>query len=183
MRKKLGLLITIALVGLVVVTTIILGVVKKDYSPSVQTNYQSVIITNTNDSNFNYAGGKLDEKESYNKIVELYNNSFKQSILASLFSGNLSNEITVTYSSGSVPSMSGYKIVWALNSEGEKIKLTNNLETEYVINKLTIGIEDSNSFKSVVIYANIKDSTVTHLKITTKANFEALYDYLEELSA
>lgn len=184
MIKKLGLLITIVLVSALVITTIILGTIKKDYSPSVQTNFQSVYITNTEDANFHFAGGNHDEKETFNKIVELYNNSFKQNLLASMFSGNLSNKITVTYASGSIStsSTSGYKMVWDLNNNGEKI--IDSAEREHVVNKLTVVIEKSSSFKLITIYANIKDSSVNaHLKITTKANFEALYDYLEKLSA
>lgn len=182
MKKKLGLIITIAVVSLIVVATIVLGVIKKDYSPSVQTNYQSVTVTNSSNSEFNITSGKLDEDEKFEKIVNHYDNAFKQSLLASLFSGNSSNDVTVVYSSGSIPSITGYKIVWTLNAEGEKIKLTNSTQTEYTVNKLTVGVEDGAGFKTITVYASVKDSNSNyHLKITTKANFEALYDYLEEL--
>lgn len=179
MKKKLVLLTTLILVGVIVVATVILGLVKKDYSPSVQTNFQSVTITNSGNSSFSRSFGRLDEGKEFDKIVEEYNNSFKQSMLASLFSGNSSNKITVEHSY-SIPSMSGYKMLWTLNQNGEEIMTTDTEKLEKV-NELIVGVEDSNSFKQVTIYARIQNSTNTYLKITTKANFEALFDLLEDL--
>lgn len=185
MKGKIGLIAAIALTLVLVATTVVLGVVQKDYAPSVQTNYQSVTITKAGDPSFNYTAGKLDDGEDFEKVVGLYNNSFKQSMLASIFSGNNSNKISVVYESGSVPQISsGYKMVWFLNSQGEKVNLTNNLQTEYLVNKLTVAVEDSNGFKTTTIYANIVDSGVNaHIRIATIANFEALYDYLETLNS
>ncbi|MGI5841914.1 MAG: hypothetical protein ACOX6H_01305 [Christensenellales bacterium] len=179
MRSKLGLIISLSLVGVLVITAIILGVVKVDYSPKFFDAPNSIMITDK-DSSAQYHTGRTSEgeqKENFVKLVSLYNGIYKQSVIASTFAGNAGNEVVVQYESGSVPSKSGYRVL--INYPTKAVKASNGIE--YQVEQLIFNLEDKAGMQEVTLYLNIKGSTTGYLTVKTLANTKMLYDFVSEL--
>lgn len=184
MKTKLGLILTLALVGIVVLGTILLGVLKVDYSPKMQMPVNSVQIIKADGGDFIVVNKTSEDKTIFDEVIKLYNNSFKQSILASIFSGNIANKAVVEYRSGSYASQLnnkvGHKLTLTLTQSGVDISETDT-DKEHKISEISIVIENKEGFNTVTVYGKIVDVTTSYVEIITKANVKALYDYITDL--
>lgn len=188
--KKLATIIALAVVGVLVVTTIVLSVAKKNYQPQLQNQPYLMVITNQEDKT--YQGGKgfsqQQPKENFEKVVKLFNDSFKQSILASMLNGNLSNKIEIEYKGTTLPAKNAYKVEFKYPStllmlNGKAFKLNEN-EPDIKFEYLIFYVEDGVGFAEFNMYAKVKidDSRDGYYQITTLANTKALYDFVNQLN-
>ncbi len=185
MKGKLGLIVTLAFIGIIALSTILLGVIKTDYSPSFNPTINSVKIK-LDQSNTEILATRTTtiekDKKLFNDVVKLYENSFKQSILAGLFSGNIKTQAIVDYKSGSYSSQlsgqSGHQIIFSLN--GATIKETAG-SNEHKISEIAFKVDDKEGFNTIIIYGRVEGSSTNHVEIITKANTKALYDFVSEL--
>jgi hypothetical protein len=184
MKGKIGLILTLALIGVVVVGTILLGVFKIDYSANMEMPVNSIQINKAANDDFIVVNKTSEDKTIFDEVIKFYNNSFKQSVLASVFSGNVGTKAIVEFRSGSYSSQlnntSGHKLVIALTQSGVSLKETDG-NKEYNISEIAMGVENKEGFNTVTIYGKIVGPTTSYVEIITKANVKSLYDYITEL--
>lgn len=190
MRQKIGLIALLSFVGVLVVTTVVLGVVKKDYMPEF-TNC-AIEITVTDESSQHYYAGvnaaySDSQKEALKQMNELFKNSYKQSVLASMLNGNLNNEVEIEYSA-TMPTQSGYRLMFeveesVLMQNGSAYHLNEDSE-DVVYTQIYFDVEEGAGFNPFNTYVKVQidESRVAYYKLTTLANTQTLYDYVAELN-
>src|SRR5690554_4297020 len=186
MKSKLSLIVTLALVGVVVFATITLGVLKVDYSPKFEQIINTVEIIKSEESDKIVVTKTSLDKTIYNQTINLYNSSFKQSILASFFSGNINTKPVIEAKSGNyktrLNSGTGHKLYLILPNNGVIIK-ESSANVEHKITELSLLVEEKEGFSTIKIYGKIVDRENSYLDITTKTNIKQLYDYIAGLES
>lgn len=192
MKSKLGVILTIAVVGVIVIGTILLGVIKVDYSPNYNPSYQAITVKHADDKGKTFTANSTssqENKETFNQFVKVYKNMFKQSVLASVFSGNSGNEVAVEYKAGSfsLSGKAGHEVALNLNKNGEEIATTETANKDkYTIDKVFFVVPNLEGFNAFTIYAQIKadtqGSTTGYIQITTIADTKPLYDFVSDMN-
>lgn len=128
------------------------------------------------------------KKENFEKFVKLFNNSFKQSVLASVINGNLANEVEIEYYGTSVPASSGYKVEFKfaetlLKKDGEAFKQASS-DPERKFTEVVFYAAEGSGYAPVNMFAKVQltSTTIGYYKITTLANTAAMYEFLTELN-
>lgn len=188
MKKKLGIIITVSVVGILVLSTIILSVVSKNYKPEFETTAIEIKVTNTDGDE--YFGGKAysnEQKENYEEFLSIFDSAFKQSILASMFSGKMNNQIEIDYTGTSEPTSSTYKVELRfvstlLKLDGQAYKLTSS-DTEKYFTSIIFFVDEVSGYNAFEIYAKVQidEDSIGYYKITTLANQYQMYNFLTEL--
>lgn len=188
--KKLGIIIALCVVGVLVVTTIVLSLINKNYAPELANSPTQMIITNTEGKHAWGGNGYPSEaqEENFNKVVQLFESSFKQSILASMLNGNLNNEVAIEYKGTAEPSQTGYKVEFRyastlLMQNGKAYKLNQN-DNEKYFTTVIFFVEEGAGFADFNLFAKVQiDETRTgYYQLTSLANTQALYTFLSELN-
>jgi len=190
MKRKLGIIIALSIVGVLIVTTILLSVFTKNYKPEFDNAPYQVTITNSGGSGFYHAGTAYPEiqKENFDKIVNLFDNSFKQSVLASMLNGNLGNEVEIEYHGSTVPTTSGYRVELKyaetlLKKDGVAFKqATSDPEREFT--EIIFYVVEGSGYAQINMYAKVEltSTTTGYYKISTLANTAAMFEFLSELN-
>lgn len=190
MKRKLGIIITLSVVGVLVLTTILLSVFSKNYKPEIDNAPYQITISNSGSSGFYYAGTAYPEaqKENFDKFVKLFDNAFKQSILASMLNGNLGNEVEIEYYGSSVATSSGYRVELKyastlLKKDGVAFKQASS-DQEREFTDLIFYITTGSGYAQINMYAKVQltSTTIGYYKISTLANTASLYEFLSELN-
>ena len=189
MAKKISAIVSLALVGILLIATIIMANVKVDYSINCATPTDvwvrhSSISTETN------------AEEEKTEIVKLINEASKEMSLSALFTGKLFNkaEIVTDSSTGqTVPKIEGYYVTYSYATPqvlkyGNKDYVTAE-NGKYYYKELVYAVTSAEGVKTVNVYVkpyyeadgttlNTSDKYTKYYKL--EANFEALYDYLAD---
>lgn len=190
MKRKLGIIITLSVVGVLVVTTILLSILNKNYKPEFDSTPYEVVISNETDSGFYYGGTAYSDiqKENFEKIVDLFNSSFKQSILASMLNGNLNAEVEIEYEGTTVPTASGYKVELKypetlLKKDGVAYQQATS-DPERQFTSIIFYVTEGSGYDTLSMYAKVQltSTTIGYYQIDSLANTSALYTFLSELN-
>ena len=193
MKKKIILGVSLGLVVAIVISVITLACVQKSYQPEFDLTPKKLIVLEEATDDYYEAGVSLStSQEQFEKIQELFEKSFKQSVLTSIFTGNISNDVKVN-SNGTgelgVPSFKegytitfDYKAQMCLKENGEKITKGTYSEENVLFQTVMVNIVETEGFEKISLYAleEIGGKTYRH-EITTIADTSELYDYLTEL--
>ena len=179
-------MISLSLAGILILTTILLAVFNKSYQPELSTTPNTISVANENGSGFYWTGVTYEgqDQENFEAIMQKFNASFEQSILASMLNGNLGAEITISYSS-TMPTKDGYRVTLfypetLLKLNGEAYKPSGS---EITFEELIVDIHDGFGYANVDLYAKVTLGTSTgYYKITTLANTQGLYQLLTEFN-
>lgn len=190
MKRKLGIIITLSVVGVLILATILLSVFNKNYKPEFDNTPYQVTITNANSSGFYNAGTAYTEnqRENFDKFVRLFDNSFKQSVFASMLNGNLGNEVEIEYHGTTVPTSSGYRVELKysetlLKKDGVAFKQASS-DPEREFTEIVFYVAEGNGYAQVNMYAKVQltSTTIGYYEISTLANTSEMYGFLSELN-
>lgn len=175
-KKKISQIVAYFALGIVAIAVLLCAIIKVDFKPEVNApayNVNSAISIEKVEGQ--ERGGLLTTEEEHNEFVKKYENSFKLTVLYSLFSGKIGSETKIAHvkSKGSAV---GYEVKF--NFVEEQTFVNNDEEIEY--SKIYFSVEKDKGLeeKTIWLYAGEDD----YYKITTIANFDGLANYIETLA-
>ena len=189
MKKKILIIVSLALVVALITTTIVLAVVKKSYKPEFNLDPQTVRIVRQNDNTEFESSESHSTKEKFENIVKLFDDGFKQNVLGSIFSGNSSKQIDIELVS-KLPSFEDgytftfdYKADMVLRKDGKDFVYGTNTDKQIKLQQVIFNITDTNGYNQIYLYAKeVVGSNIYYYEIATIANTSALYAYMSELT-
>ena len=183
--KKVSKILAYVLLGVIAVTVILCAIIKIDFKPEINVpSFASNGIT-IEKMDGDYAEDGLNNEQDYNKFIANYNNSFKLTILYSLFSGKIGSKLQRKHIA-SRPSFTGYKVTFVfdedqiLTEDGKEVPVADNSNEPIKYTKIIFSVEKSKGLeeKAIYLYAGEDD----YYKLTTIANFDKLAKFIAELS-
>lgn len=189
--KKISQIIAYSILGIVVLGLVLTAILKKDFSPNINVpaynNGTGDIFINSADDLKHEGLSSKDEKE-YDKFVKLYNDSFKLTILYSVFSGEISKKQEITNYGKTKPQLSSGLIVTFNYSQNQILR--SNGETYYeskssdevLYKQVFFAVENDKGLTTKKIYFYSENNS-SYYQLTTLANFDSLYDYISEFPA
>lgn len=186
--KKVLSIIALCLIGILAGTIIVFSCINKDFNLNLSNPDFIEIYVGTTDASQSYdKNGDSEHKAVYDKVLSLYNQSYKQKLMSSLFNGTLSEKTTISreykYNLSSMTS-SGTWIVF--NYEEEQTLKLNGKEykddytTNKTYNKVYIEVKDSDTMTTFTIYVKNKDADSSYYRYSVRARQADLYKYLNE---
>lgn len=183
--KKISQIIAYSLLGLVVLGLVLTAVLKKDFAPNLTVpgyNNGEGYITIDQRGVANYDGLASKDKDTYNKFVNIYKDSFKLTILYSLFSGEISRKQEIQSLEKKEPSLDSQIVVsffyqngQVLKSNGEVYYESVNSNTEIKYTKVFFAVSQNKGLTSHKIYFQANSN---YYSLTTLANFDELYNFI-----
>ncbi len=190
MAKRIGSIVSLSIIGILIVLTLIMVNVDKNY----------MISCNTPDYIYVQYGSNskvvLTDDDQISAVQNYISNASKENLLTSLFSGNLFSKANITTAatgsnSISIPSTSDYYVVYHYDT-AQVLKYSKNSVykdsdgNKYYYKELTFDVTSTDDMISVTIYitpstidGNDVNTTVYTKYYTIQANFADLYDYLD----
>lgn len=186
MKKKISLIIAYSVLGLVVVGLILCSIIKINFMPEmkvpVTTDIGKIQITTSSGTS---AVDSSNENINMNKFSETFSNSFKLTILYSVFSGKIGNEVQIKKQTTS-PTFSGYKVQFiyqesqTLKKGGKPVTVADNSNTEVTYNRAVFDVKEGKGLTNVNIYFYTNGES-NYYQLTTIANFDELYTFIKAL--
>ncbi len=187
--KKINQIIAYSLLGVVLLGLVLTAVLKKSFAPNlVVPAYANGGIT------IEEAGDvakydNLSDKDDYNAFVKDYEDSFKLTIMYSLFSGKISRSQEISSLGKDEPQITSGFVVSFVYGEGQVLKSNGkvyyesvNSNTETLYNKVFFAVEKDKGLVTQKIYFRSNDNKYFY-QLTTLANFDNLYKTISEMSA
>ncbi len=183
--KKISKIIAYTLLCLVVVGFGLMAIIKKDFSPNIKLPSYEISSIQIIQENPKKTDG-LGKKSDYDAFVNEYENSFKLTILYSLFSGEISREQKVEYLK-SKPSTSSsivvditYSVDQTLMCNGKVYEEGSGNKTEIKYRKVFFVVEGEKGLETKKIY--FQSTNNSYYQLTTLANFDGLYSFIMGLN-
>lgn len=188
MKKKISQIIAYVVLGIVVVGLVLTAVLKKDFAPNINVpTYnagQGDIFIEQKGSGAKYDGLSSKDEKVYNEFVAKYNNSFKLTILYSVFSGEISRKQEIENYGKDAPTFTdGFVVTFNFNekqtlkSNGKVYYESVNSKTETLYTKVFFVVENAKGLTTKNIYFYSQENA-RYYKLTTLANFDDLYNYI-----
>lgn len=185
--KKISQIIAYFLLGAVVVGLILCAIIKVSYKPEIS----GLTYSNGDRIEISVSGTTMidcsDENINYEKFNKIFNNSFKLTILYSLFSGHLNDEVNVDEKiTTNKPTFVGYKVEFiyateqVLKNNGKEVALYENSNKPITYTSIVFDVAEDKGLTEVTMYLEL--SGVKFKPVKTIANFDNLYTYISELS-
>jgi hypothetical protein len=185
--KKILTIVALSLVGLLIVTTIVLGFIPSDFSQLSVTEAYKVTYHKGPQFQVLYKDTNADE---FNKLVDLFENQSEQSVLKSLFTGAYSNEPSVKNEATSMTTKltSGKWLVYRFDNaqtlyiNGEKHEDKTQTDPTVTFKKLAMSVIETDGLQEVTMYIfdTPNATTATHT-ITVYADLTATLEYINNL--
>ena len=126
------------------------------------------------------------DDNTYHKIYQMINNAHKQTILTSVFNGQLFKDVTIIEHSSKTVKFDGIKVSFIYNTP-QIAKLENKIypnQVWYQNLMFEISSEDTFNYNSVAIISPESNSTTFSYKshYLTYSNYCELYNYLSSIS-
>lgn len=180
MKKNIGAIISLAVIGALIVATIIMALVPYDFMMNIAK--PDAIIVYQNGSSYTYYHSTASEKTEFDEIYSRLVKGYKTSAINALFDGNLGKKATIVDKSSSVSLSSGVKIVFDYNTTQILKDGKSNYKGDIEYTRLVFEISDTDDFinqKAYVIYSNSSANYPSYRQYyETPSNFADLYDYL-----
>lgn len=187
-KNKWWLILVYAVVSILLIATAVSCFVQVTRKPDIVEPH-SYFISIDNQADYDLCD-KENETEKYNKINQAFNNSFKESLLTSLFSGRLFSSSRIDPEKPKT--YSGYKLKLFFE-QPQKIKLNGkiynpptNTATSITYQEIYIDIPQDKGYTTHYLYYfyEYTDSNdvvkSSYYRQSFLANFDALYDLLSE---
>ena len=177
MKKTKNILIYVLSIILIaiIVCVVSLACIKKDFNYDFNSPEKIKVGVNGTE----YA---VTNKDIENKIMELYNDSFKTSVLSALFSGKAFDNTVFNegYNNISSISSSGYWLILSYGANKQDVKENTSFNTK-VYDTIYVQVLNSNEFTTITAY--LVNNSSSYYKYTTYASQSNLYSYLNEVFA
>lgn len=177
--------IMLVILSLLAVGIIACAIVPKNYNINLNSPDRIVIYTDddSSDQSTYYAGS-----DEYKKIISLYNDSFKTSLMGSLFQGKLTASAKIVEGYVSLSSIDKVYIEFVYD-ESQKVTLNGTEYKASIISdtsyrSIFIEVNSSSSLTEVNAYVRYKDTqenSYSYLRYSTYAAQADLYDYITSL--
>ena len=188
--KKVLSIVALCLIGILAGTIIVFSCVNKDYNLNL-TNPDSISVYINKSYKESSEAYSLDSddahKEIYNKILSLYNDSFKQKMMSAFFNGTLNEGVKITkeYRNLSSLTSTGTWLVFDYNLNPQTIKLNgkdykddSSYSKEY--DKALVEVKNSETMTTFTIYLAKRESDYSYYHYTVRAKQCDLYNYLND---
>ena len=186
---KISLIVLAAVVSALAITVLILALVKSDFKQVSLDNYKfAEVYQGTTKTDTIY----LNNQSEYAKMVELYNKSFDERVLVSLFTGAYKADTGVEEKtlSNVISSESSNYIVFTSVDEKTLVvngkTYTNSSNQQVKFTRLIVELNASSSLETATIYivddTNSSDTTfVSYYRVNVIAKFAELNNYVNSL--
>lgn len=185
--KKVLSIVALCLIAVLAGTIIVFSCINKDFNLNLNNpDFINIYINSSTKTGESYSLDTDNEhKEVYNKIMSLYNESFKQKMMSALFNGTLNEKTKITkeYRSLSSITSSGIWLEFNYNSSAQTIKLNgkeysddSSYSKEY--DRAFVEVKDSSTATTFEIYLVKTESDYSYYHYTVRATQANLYDYL-----
>ncbi len=181
MKKNIGAIISLSVIGALIIATIIMALVPHNFMMNVARPDAIVVYNNGNATTYYYsnASEKAEFDEIYSRLVKGY----KTSAINALFKGKLGKKSTIVDKNSSVSLTSGVKIVFDYNTTQILKDGKSNYKGNIEYTQLVFEISDTDDLVNQKAYViNTTSSGTTYLSYRqyyeTPANFAELYDYI-----
>ena len=188
MKKKIIIGVSLGLVVAIIATVITLACVKRSYKPEIDLSPR-IVIENVAEKTDYESGVAYSNKQEFEKFKDIFDKSFKQSILSSIFTGNSGNKIQIEPKGKTNPILSfkeGYTVTFDYGTE-RNLKLDGEnysySDKEVVYKTIIFNIaEQEEGYNQISLYAKEQVGNISYYyEISTIANTYELYDFLSEL--
>lgn len=190
--KKVLSIISLCLIGILATTIIIFSTVNTNYNLNLTNpNYIEISINNSSAMESYDSNGDAEHKAVYDKVMSLYNDSFKQKIMSGIFSGVLFNKPTIVYNISSINTLlnSGTYIIFNYNEE-QTLKLNGEIytytsssgskTTDIKYNKLYVEVKNTSSITTFNIYVKNINNDYSYYRYSVQAKQGELYKYIQD---
>ena len=180
--KKIGIITTIAIVGVLILATLIMTIVPYSFKMDIA-NPDYITVYHHNGSKS--ASGTFDpsvsaQKNIYNTIMEKFDKAFEQSVLSALFNGDLGKEATIKSSSTTVNVNSSTYLKFVYDEDQTFTYNGNKHKYNQIIFSISSTTDDFESVKAYIVKVGASEN-YSQYYYTVDANFAELKDYLSEI--
>lgn len=187
MKKKISQIILYSVLGVVVLAFILCSVLKISFKPEMKVPTSSTvgkIQISTTDGTARVESS--NENIGVEKFNSKFNSAFELSVLYSLFSGRMNNEVKREKLT-ELPARVGYEVLFIYNEQqvlkvnGEEVMEADNSVNPIKYNRVVFSVENEKGLAETSLYF-YTNGTKGYYKLTTIANFDGLYDYISDMS-
>ncbi len=191
MVKKIILWSVTGLVGLLAIATGIISLIKSDFKQVALDTYASIQVYDKTSSSFLDYNPNSDE---YKQIVNLYNESFDESVLISLFSGAYGFEGGVVQGHVDLSARmdtSGKQYIMFFSIDEKVLTVDsklykNNADSIVKYNRMVLEINNTSALSEASLYIideseSTQDELVSYYKVSMLAHFKDLHNYIINL--
>jgi len=187
MKKRISQIIAFCVLAAVVLSVVFCAIIKIDFMPQMKLPEYPEVIQITDAE----AGGIYESlsEDTYKNFVIKFNDSFKLSVLNSLFSGKIGKKIeTPVYTSKNPNTISGsgYQVLFVfaeeqtLKDNGKEVTVAKNSTETVKFNRLKFYVEaDKGLNENITLY--FYNNLSYYYSIKTMANFDALYNFIKDI--
>ena len=187
--KRVVSIVMLAVIAILAISSLALAVIPKDYNFGLS-DPTCIKIYTSNESINNTRWYKDSNDGVYEKVMELYNNSFKTTLLNALFKGAMFESVSPEEGTIYFNDVPGDKIEFIYNEKqtvkinGVKYQTSNSsIYDEYV--SVIIAVNNSNSLEKVTAYIRHggENSTIEYskLRFNSYAVQAELHEYINSL--
>lgn len=191
--KKVLSIVALCLIAILAGTIIVFSCVDRNYNIKLaDPDFIQIQINSTeNGESYFKTDSDSERQEKYNKVMELYNKSFKQKIMSGIFQGVISNSAKIERNVVSVNSFltSGTYIAFNYN-DPQTLKLNGKIyeyksgsytEKNIQFQKVYVEVKNTDAVSDINIYVVNKGSqNYSYYHYVVKAKQANLYEYIQE---
>lgn len=193
MKKTLSY-VALGLIFVLAVVIIAFTFVEKNFNINLENPYSVSIRNNGTESESYFFDSDVSEnKEIYNKLLNEYNNSYKQKIMSSLFQGILASNARIERVNSSMSTIDSGTYLHFVYNDAQTLKLNGKVYTYHYANSTAtdtniqykdvyVQVLDSNSMSQINVYVSKVETSNLTYKYVVYANQGNLFDYITELT-
>lgn len=168
MKKKISQITAYIALGVIAIAVLLCAILKLNFKPEIGVPTYASSGVQVRKTEGDYTSFRVvDKEDEYNKLVGNFNDSFKLTILYSLFSGKIGSETTVTHVKSKASAV-GYEVKF--NFVEEQVFVNKGEEIEY--SKIYFSVEQGKGLEEKTIWLEAGEDD--YYKITTIADFDDL---------
>jgi len=186
MKKKISQIVAYSVLGVVVLGLVLCAIIKVNFRPEINL----PIIANGDKIQISLDGtAKVESSDNnikYKQFLNKFDDSFKLTILYSVFSGRIGSELEIEETT-TAPTYNGFKVQFiytetqTLKKDGKAVTSgAVNSNTPVTFNTLIFDVAEGRGLGEVSLYF-YTNGEEEYYKVTTIANFDSLYTYISEI--
>lgn len=186
MKKKISQIVAYSVLGVVVLGLVLCAIIKVNFRPEINL----PIIANGDKIQISLDGTakveSSDDNIKYKQFLNKFDDSFKLTILYSVFSGRIGSELEIEETT-TAPTYNGFKVQFiytetqTLKKDGKAVTSgAVNSNTPVTFNTLIFDVAEGRGLGEVSLYF-YTNGEEEYYKVTTIANFDSLYTYISEI--
>ena len=176
MTKRIIPITALVLIAIVAIATIVMALVPKNFAPNIG-DPARISISSMNNRVFD----ATEDKETYDKIMEAYHNSFTESSLNALFQGRIGYNTEAKYQEDSLTYLSSLSKYLRFDYNTDKTVTVQDNEVTY--RSVVIELVDNEGMYEVKLYLLAYGDTSTNYYMSAIADLGQLVTVTSEIEA